>query len=138
MKNDSKFRSGKGGTGDKHSFDSSRHDGSIGRYDASLLGFFLCTVFFTIADLVTTSTALREGLSEANFLLLSISQTLGVGIVSLLTISKVTFIAGEALIFLLGVRSKNQQVKIAAFLFTAAFALTFSLVSLNNLLAIAA
>ncbi len=90
-------------------------------------------VAFSVTDLLTTASALRDGLTEGNFLILWLSSALNVQLLSALGISKLVFIAGSTLTSIIGVNSRNIQVRRRMLLLMVSLVALLFLVSVNNL-----
>jgi hypothetical protein len=107
-----------------------------GRSEAAVLGLFSIIAFFSLVDLVTSSVAYGQGLSEGNSLLLESSRLLGVSVFNALVGTKVVFLLGVAVAAFIGARSRDAMTRRLTFVVLVAFALTFAVVSVNNLVAI--
>ena len=99
---------------------------------SSFLLAFSYFVIFNLFDLSSSILALRIGLSEANFVLVSLSSILGVGLAGVIILVKSIFFAGAGTLLILGVLSKNQRIKRAVLLTIVLFAAVFAFVSVNN------
>jgi hypothetical protein len=107
-----------------------------GRSKAAIVGLFSIIAFFCLVDLVTTFVAYGQGLAEGNSLLLDSSRLLGVSVFNALVGTKVVFLLGVALAAFIGARSRDVMTRRLTFVVLVAFALTFAVVSVNNLVAI--
>jgi hypothetical protein len=105
-------------------------------YDFSVLGLFVCTVVLSVTDLLTTSIALHQGLREGNFMLLSFASLLRMSFFETIATTKLAFIAGTAVLAILGIRSELQLTRRIVFSALAVFVVLLLFVSLNNLVMI--
>jgi hypothetical protein len=94
---------------------------------------FSFTAIFSVLDLFLTSVALRIGLVESNYLLIAISNFLGLSIFGALGATKVFFVLGSGAVAFLGIRAQDSQTKSRALVLLSALALLLFAVSMNNL-----
>jgi len=97
---------------------------------------FSCLVVLSLTDLLTTSIALRQGLSEGNIMLLGISSWLRLGFFQTIIATKIGFILGAALLVFLGWRSDLQTTRKIVLFAMLGFVLMLFFVSVNNLILI--
>jgi hypothetical protein len=104
-------------------------------YSSFALAFAYFAVF-NILDLSSTILALKLGLSEANFVLIYLSSTLGIGIADAIMLVKSVFFVGVGALVILGLATRNQDMKRKILLTIVVFGAIFALVSVNNFLTI--
>jgi hypothetical protein len=93
-------------------------------------------VLFNIFDLSSTILALRLGLSEANFVLVFLSSSLGLALADIILLVKSLFFVGVGSLMILGVATKNLGLKKVVFVTIILFGSVFALVSLSNFISI--
>jgi hypothetical protein len=103
---------------------------------SSLLIAFAYFIIFNLFDLSSTILALRLGLSEANFALLLLSSSLGVGLVNAFMIIKSVFFVGVGGLVSLGLVTRNQGVRKRILMTVIVFGFSFALISVNNFITI--
>ena len=94
---------------------------------------FSLTIAFSITDLLTTASALRDSLSEGNSLIISLANFLNLGVLATLGITKIFFIAASALSSIIGVTSSDPRVRIRMVILMVILVVLLFLVSANNL-----
>jgi len=97
---------------------------------------FSCIIVLSITDLLTTSMALRQGLSEGNVILLGIASWMKLGFFQTIIATKIGFILGAGLLVFLGLRSSLQMTRKIILSSMIGFVLMLLFVSLNNLILI--
>jgi hypothetical protein len=97
---------------------------------------FSCLVVLSLTDLMTTSIALRQGLSEGNVMLLGISSWMKLGFFQTIIATKIGFILGAAMLVFLGWKSDLQTTRKIVLFSLFGFVLMLFFVSLNNLILI--
>lgn len=97
---------------------------------------FAYFVVFNLFDLSSTILALRLGLSEANFVLIYLASSLGVGITDVILLVKSLFFVGVGSLLIVGILSKSQKMKRTILATIIVFGAVFALVSVNNFLSI--
>jgi hypothetical protein len=110
--------------------------GNFHQYKLVLGAMFSCLVVLSLMDLVTTSIALRQGLSEGNVMLLGISSWMRLGFFQTIIATKIGFILGAGTLVFLGWRSDLQTTRKIVLFSMFGFVLMLFLVSLNNLILI--
>jgi hypothetical protein len=75
-------------------------------------------------------------MAEGNSMLLESSRLLGVSVFNALVGTKVAFLLGVGVAAVIGARSRDVKTRWLTFGVLVAFALTFAIVSVNNLVAI--
>jgi hypothetical protein len=106
------------------------------RSKVAVVGLFSIMAFFSFMDLVTTSVAYGQGLAEGNAMLLDGSRLLGVSVLNALVGSKVAFLLVVAVAAIIGSRSRDTMTRRLIFGILVTFAVTFAVVSVNNLVAL--
>jgi len=96
-------------------------------------GYF---IVFNLLDLSSTILGLRLGLSEANFLLVFLSSTLGLALTEVILLIKSLFFVGVGGLIILGIATRNPNMKKAILTTIILFGAIFALVSINNFLSI--
>jgi hypothetical protein len=99
--------------------------------------FLGLNIFFNITDIVTTSIALRLGLTEGNGFVLVLANYLGLSIVGTLAFVKIIFIFGTSTIAIIGMLSKNPRTRNNVLILMACAAMALLIVSANNIFWIA-
>ena len=102
-------------------------------YNVSILIAFVGAVVFSMGDFLTSSIATNMGLFESNFLLTSLAGTFRISLMSAFALTKVGIIAGTTLTGVVGVRSRDRQMKKLALGVVAFFAILFLFVTINNI-----
>lgn len=103
---------------------------------SSFLLAFAYFIMFNIFDLSSTILALKLGLSEANFALVFLSNSLGIDLADVIMLVKSAFFVCVGGLMMLGIASKNQGTKKVVYATILVFSAVFALVSLNNFLSI--
>jgi hypothetical protein len=93
---------------------------------------FAYFVVFNILDLSSTILALKLGLSEANFVLVYLSSSLGIGITDVIVLVKSVFFVGVGALVILGIATRNQGMKRKILFTIILFGAVFALVLVNN------
>jgi hypothetical protein len=106
------------------------------RSKVAVAGLFSIIAFFSLVDLVTSSIAYGQGLAEGNSMLVEGSRLLGVSVFNALVGMKVVFLLGIGVAAVLGAGSRSAMTRRFTFVILVSFALTFAVVSVNNLVAI--
>ena len=98
-----------------------------------LLGALLATsIFLSATDLFTTSVAIRIGLSEANYALIALSQSLGLGVLTTLELTKGCFVVGCCAVYFMGIKMRGKPTGSLAIAVLAFFVVVELAVSVNN------
>jgi hypothetical protein len=103
---------------------------------SSLIIAFAYFIIFNLFDLSSTILVLRLGLSEANFALLLLSSSLGVGLVNAFMLIKSVFFVGVGGLVILGLATRNQGMRRTILLTVIIFGFVFALISVNNFITI--
>ena len=90
------------------------------------------SIFLSATDLLTTSVALRTGFSEGNYALITLSRSMGLGLLSTLELTKAFFIVGCCAASLIGVRMRGRAAGSLAVAVLACFVFIELAVSVNN------
>lgn len=101
-----------------------------------LVPVFGLFVLFNLLDLSTTITALKIGLSEGNFALIFLANSLGLGLINFLILVKALFILGAGFLVLASLYTRSQNLKREVFAAILGFALLFAVVAGSNLVSI--
>ena len=97
---------------------------------------FAYFVVFNLFDLSSTILALKLGLSEANFALVYLSSALSLNLSDVIMLVKSVFFVGTGSLLILGVATKNQNIKKTILMTIILFGAIFALVSVSNFISI--
>jgi hypothetical protein len=106
------------------------------KYKSVLALMFSCVIILSVVDLLTTSIALKQGLSEGNVMLLGIASLMKLGFFQTIIAIKIAFIFGAGSLVFLGLRSSLQMTRKIILSSMLGFVLMLLFVSLNNLILI--
>jgi hypothetical protein len=98
-----------------------------------VVGVLLGTsILLSATDLLTTSMAIKIGLSEGNYALIALSESLGLGLLKTLELTKTLFIVGCCATSLIGIRMRGRAAGSLAIAVLACFVVIELAVSVNN------
>ncbi len=89
-------------------------------------------IFLSATDFITTSTAIGMGLQEGNYALITLSQSLGIGLLTTLGLTKAFFAFGCCAASFVGIRMRGNATGWLAVSVLAGFVLIQLAVSVNN------
>jgi hypothetical protein len=97
-----------------------------------MLVLFASSTVFSITDFLTSSIAVARGLSEANFVLTTTANLLGLSLPAAFAITKIQIIMGTALVGFIGIHSRNHRVRMIAMGVVSIFCILFLYATVNN------
>ena len=97
---------------------------------------FSCIVVLSAIDLLTTSIALSQGLSEGNIILLGLASGMRMGFFQTIIATKIGFILGAGVLVFLGIKSRNRMTRNIVLSSLTGFAMMLFFVSVNNVVLI--
>jgi hypothetical protein len=108
----------------------------LAQFGAAFKGFMFLNIIFNVTDLTSTFVAFQTGLTEGNSMVLGFSAALGLSILDSLALVKILFIAGAALVALVGGRSTSTDTRNVMLTCLMASTFVFLFVSVNNVIQI--
>jgi len=103
---------------------------------SSFLIAFAYFVLFNLFDLSSTILALKLGLSEANFALVYLSSSLGLNLTDVILLVKSVFFVGIGGMMILGIATRNPNIRKTMLATIIVFSAVFAIVSVNNFISI--
>jgi hypothetical protein len=104
----------------------------LNQYNVAMLVLFASCTVFSVTDFLTSSIAVYSGLSEANFVLTTTASLLGLSLPAAFAITKIQIIMGTALVGAIGIRSRDNRVRMIAMGVVSTFCILFLYATLNN------
>ena len=104
----------------------------LGQYNVSILIVSSIAVIYSMGDFLTSAVATNMGLFESNILLTSFASFFHTSLLFAFAVTKLGIIGATTLTGVVGVRSRNSQMKRLVFIVVAFLAILYMFVTINN------